>query len=486
MSKRAFDIIVFGATGDTGSAACRLLSRHAAKMGVRTWAPAARSAKKLSALVDSLPTDDGAAAGGGVKPSPAIIADSSDYASLVRMCEQARVVVACAGPYALYGEPVIQACIEAGTDYCDVTGEVPWVTAMKAKYGEEASAKGLRMISFAGYDSVPSDLCAWLVADSLKSAGEDVNKIETYHFGGGGQIPTGTIETVLLGTGKIKSRLLSLMTLGLLGGGGSGGGGGDNDKKASPTTTKAAAEGGVKAKSRADGRGPETEFNPASERPLVRSDIVWNLLSPYSSLGGRFSTPHPMAAINTPVVHATAVAQGYAGVQYRERMMLGGKTGWASSGKLFPSLYGLPGAILLILGQVIPVLFALLPFTDGIIRGAVARANTRAKPRVAAQLNAGKPTGFTICHAVGESKGGGSVVATSSLNADLDAGIGFTMMSCCAIAGWLAQNPATEGDGNPVGFTTAVNAVGGKALAKCFEDVGITTTQTPAGPRSRL
>ncbi len=32
-------------------------------------------------------------------------------------------MLACVGPYRLYGEPVVRACVEAGTDYLDVSGE---------------------------------------------------------------------------------------------------------------------------------------------------------------------------------------------------------------------------------------------------------------------------------------------------------------------------------------------------------------------------
>ena len=33
------------------------------------------------------------------------------------------------GPYTLYGEPVIEACIAGGAHYMDLTGEIPFVRA---------------------------------------------------------------------------------------------------------------------------------------------------------------------------------------------------------------------------------------------------------------------------------------------------------------------------------------------------------------------
>lgn len=34
-----------------------------------------------------------------------------------------RLVLNCVGPYRYWGQPVVAACVEAGTDYLDVCGE---------------------------------------------------------------------------------------------------------------------------------------------------------------------------------------------------------------------------------------------------------------------------------------------------------------------------------------------------------------------------
>lgn len=56
-----------------------------------------------------------------------------DAGSLDEMARAARVVVACAGPFAQVGSPVVDACVRNGTDYCDITGEAHWVQKMIAK-----------------------------------------------------------------------------------------------------------------------------------------------------------------------------------------------------------------------------------------------------------------------------------------------------------------------------------------------------------------
>jgi short subunit dehydrogenase-like uncharacterized protein len=62
------------------------------------------------------------------------------------------------GPYALYGEPLVRACAESGTDYCDLTGEAQWMRRMIATYEAAARASGARIVHCCGFDSIPSDL----------------------------------------------------------------------------------------------------------------------------------------------------------------------------------------------------------------------------------------------------------------------------------------------------------------------------------------
>lgn len=52
-----------------------------------------------------------------------VLADVNDASSLENMASQARVVVNCVGPYRLYGEAVVSACIASGTHHVDVSGE---------------------------------------------------------------------------------------------------------------------------------------------------------------------------------------------------------------------------------------------------------------------------------------------------------------------------------------------------------------------------
>src|SRR3954451_6902374 len=98
------DIVVFGATGFVGRLVAEYLVEHA-PAGV-TIGLAGRSREKLEAL--------------GLD-CPLVVADAEDPGELAR---SARVVCTTVGPYRRAGIKLVDACIAAGTHYCDLTGEV--------------------------------------------------------------------------------------------------------------------------------------------------------------------------------------------------------------------------------------------------------------------------------------------------------------------------------------------------------------------------
>ena len=53
---------------------------------------------------------------------PLLIADSKDQASIDNVVSKAKVIIACNGPYAQLGTPVVDACVRLGTHYVDITG----------------------------------------------------------------------------------------------------------------------------------------------------------------------------------------------------------------------------------------------------------------------------------------------------------------------------------------------------------------------------
>ena len=142
---REFDIIVYGATGYTGRLVAEYLK---GKTGLK-WAMAGRSAAKLAEVRDLI---------GAAADTPLIIADASDPATLDAMVKRTKVVLTTVGPYQLYGNELVAACVANGTDYTDLCGEPAWMRQKIDQHDQAAKASGARIVFSAGFDSIPFDL----------------------------------------------------------------------------------------------------------------------------------------------------------------------------------------------------------------------------------------------------------------------------------------------------------------------------------------
>jgi short subunit dehydrogenase-like uncharacterized protein len=173
---RDFDVILFGATGFTGRQTVEYFARHAPR-GLR-WAIAARSRAKLELVR--------AEAGLPADAVELIVADSGDQASIDAMVARTRVIATTAGPFALYGTPVVDACVRLGTHYCDITGETPWIRAMIDAHHARAAADGTRIVMCCGFDSVPADIGTFLLVRALREARTGTAGVRAYYRGTGG------------------------------------------------------------------------------------------------------------------------------------------------------------------------------------------------------------------------------------------------------------------------------------------------------------
>ena len=159
--QRKFDVIVWGASGFVG----RLIAEHLfvtyGVNGTLRWAMAGRQASKLESVRASL--------GPGADVIPIVIADSHQKSTLEDMASSARVVCSAVGPYADYGSELIEVCIQAGTDYCDLSGETHWIRWMIDAHEAAAREHNVRIVNCCGLDSVPSDLGTLFVQNSMKA-----------------------------------------------------------------------------------------------------------------------------------------------------------------------------------------------------------------------------------------------------------------------------------------------------------------------------
>lgn len=157
---RPYDVVLFGATGFAGELTAEYLAAHA-PAGCR-WALAGRSRAKLFALREQL-----AKRWPRCADLPLLVADSEDPHALRELAGSARVVASTVGPYVWYGEGLVAACAEAGTDYVDLTGEAEFVDRMYVRYDARARETGARLVHACGFDSVPHDLGVWFTVGQL-------------------------------------------------------------------------------------------------------------------------------------------------------------------------------------------------------------------------------------------------------------------------------------------------------------------------------
>ncbi|MGH3519677.1 MAG: saccharopine dehydrogenase family protein [Haloechinothrix sp.] len=191
---RTHDLVLFGATGFTGGLTAEYLAAHAPAHC--RWGLAGRNRGKLEGLRDRLAAINPACAG-----LPLLHADSGDAASLHAVAESSKVVISTVGPYLAYGEPLVQACVEAGTDYVDLTGEPEFVDLMYVKYQAKAVASGARIVHACGFDSIPHDLGAYFTVTKLPK--DQPIRLEGF-VRAGGAISGGTFASALGAMSRLR------------------------------------------------------------------------------------------------------------------------------------------------------------------------------------------------------------------------------------------------------------------------------------------
>ena len=160
MNDREFDVVVQGATGFTGTLVAEYMVRQYGVGGNLRWALAGRSKEKLETVRDSL--------GPEAASLELILADSFDHDALAALASRTKVVLTTVGPYALYGSDLVAACVEAGTHYCDLAGEVHWIRKMIDHHQARAQQTGARIVHCCGFDSVPMDIGVWFLQEAAR------------------------------------------------------------------------------------------------------------------------------------------------------------------------------------------------------------------------------------------------------------------------------------------------------------------------------
>ncbi|MBL6841269.1 MAG: saccharopine dehydrogenase NADP-binding domain-containing protein [Pelagibacterales bacterium] len=174
---KKFDIIIYGATGFTGSLGAKYMDKYSNEF---KWAIAGRDSNKLEKLQNEIPG----------KPE-IVIADANDEQALIKLTASTKVVASYAGPFNKYSNLLVKACVETGTHYVDITGEAIWVRDLIDNYHQRCIDNKIKIIPACGYDSIPSDLGTYFTA---KQVNEPLKSIFAYHNMSGG-VSGGTIES---------------------------------------------------------------------------------------------------------------------------------------------------------------------------------------------------------------------------------------------------------------------------------------------------
>jgi len=189
-SNRDFDVIILGATGFTGSLVAEYLLQQYRTDGELRWALAGRSLEKLQQLRAGL--------GAGASELELIVADSFDKEALTNLASRTRVVLTTVGPYALYGSDLVEACVNAGTHYCDLAGEVHWIRRMIDMHQRRAEETGAKIVHCCGFDSVPMDIGVWFLQNTVnKKYGVYCNAISLFVKATSGTASGGTLASMM-------------------------------------------------------------------------------------------------------------------------------------------------------------------------------------------------------------------------------------------------------------------------------------------------
>ncbi len=172
------DWLIYGANGYTG----RLIAEEAVRRGLRPVL-AGRNASALEPLAKKL----------GLP----VRAFALDRPEAVRSgLHGMGLVLHCAGPFSATCAPMLEACLEAGAHYLDITGEIDVFAHCHGQH-ERARQRGIVVLPGSGFDVVPTDCLAAQLKRDLPSA----NSLVLAFDGGGGPSP-GTAKTGVEGLGK--------------------------------------------------------------------------------------------------------------------------------------------------------------------------------------------------------------------------------------------------------------------------------------------
>jgi short subunit dehydrogenase-like uncharacterized protein len=173
------NLLIYGANGYTGQLICEV----AAKQGLQPIL-AGRNEQSVSAMAQSF--------GWAYRIFPLDTVEGIK-ANLLGI----DVVLHCAGPFRFTAKNMLQACLDAGVHYLDITGEIE-VFALAESLNEKAKAKNIMLMPGTGFDVVPTDCMALMLKEKMPGA----TQLELAFVTLGGQISHGTAMSMVAKLGE--------------------------------------------------------------------------------------------------------------------------------------------------------------------------------------------------------------------------------------------------------------------------------------------
>lgn len=166
--------LLYGANGYTGE----LIARYAAEYNLHPVL-AGRREEVLRKLATKL-------------NYPYKVFDLNDSGALSAALKEVSVIVNAAGPFQFTAKPIIEACLQTGTHYIDINGDIS-VFEFIRKYDDAARRAGVMILPGAGFDVVPTDCAAFL----LKKMLPDAIDLKLAFASPGGGLSHGTATTMI-------------------------------------------------------------------------------------------------------------------------------------------------------------------------------------------------------------------------------------------------------------------------------------------------
>ncbi len=405
MTDKNFDIIVYGATSFVGQIITRYMHEQFSDGSIK-WAIAGRSLSKLRMVSDTI----------GLSGVELIVADTADENALVQLCARTTVVMSTVGPYALYGDLLVQVCATTGTHYCDLTGEPQWIRKMQSRHAADAKASGARIVHCCGFDSIPSDLGVhFLQRLAMEQFGQSCD--------------------------RIAMRVVSIK------GGASGG--------TIASMVNVVKEAVSDAELRQELKDPYSLCPPGHGFSAPQPDVK----IAYDSVYGSWIAPFVMAGINTRVVHrSNALSSNSYGDEFRYEEAV--VTGEGAKGKRM-ALAATWGVNALMVGLAVPPLRWLLE--------TVVLPKPGEGPTEKAQLEGGFDLVFLGSTAKGNTIG-------CRVTGDRDPGYGSTAKMLSQAAACLAKDVPAEVAG---GFWTPATIMGDVLIERLKAHAGLSFEMLP-------